>query len=310
MNETITDIQSHIRNLVVSMFAISFILPLTGIVSFAQASDLPPGIVSKDEPRTFLERVGKINATPAFFENLAAQPDHGPTINLNFLRFRPRGDSSTYDKYGAAAGAGIIGVGGDIVYHGEGITDMNKAFELSDEWDSVAYAMYPRRASYLQLQRDVDYQMAIPDRVAGTYERFLYVISDGEAIYDASSSITEFHENCTRADVTEEEVVISEFLRFKDPDGRNSYEKFAAAFQPMLESAGGEVVLSVRAEIPIVSEEYWDHFVSFKFPSIEALELLYQSGEFAEINADRIAALDGTLAVLSETQILPAKPCH
>ena len=71
-----------------------------------------------------MERVGKINATPAFFENLAAQPDHGPTINLNFLRFRPRGDSSTYDKYGAAAGAGfsIALAGGGIrggVVHGK-----------------------------------------------------------------------------------------------------------------------------------------------------------------------------------------------
>jgi len=26
----------------------------------------------------------------------------------------------------------------------------------------------------------------------------------------------------------------------------------------MLKEAGGEVVLSVRAEMPIVSEEYWD----------------------------------------------------
>jgi hypothetical protein len=37
---------------------------------------------------------------------------------------------------------------------------------------------------------------------------------------------------------------------------------------------------------------------------------LYQSGEFNEINAKRIAALDGTLAVLSTTQITPAKKCN
>ena len=51
---------------------------------------------------------------------------------------------------------------------------MNKIFGFSDEWDAVAYAMYPRRAAYLQLQRDIDYQAAIPDRVAGNYERMLY----------------------------------------------------------------------------------------------------------------------------------------
>ncbi|MGA9443235.1 MAG: hypothetical protein WBV18_07410, partial [Methyloceanibacter sp.] len=135
----------------------------------------PPGIVSKDEPKTFVEAVGKINATPAFFDALAKQPDKGPTINLNFLRYRPRGDSRRYDLYGAVAGKEIVGVGGDIILHAEAITNVDKIFEISDRWDGVAYAMYPRRAAYLQLQRDVDYQMAIPDRVAGTYERMLYV---------------------------------------------------------------------------------------------------------------------------------------
>lgn len=276
----------------------------------AGSETFPPGIITKEDPKTFMEAVGKINATPAFFEALAKQPDPGPTINLNFLRYRPRGDGSRYGLYGAAAGAGIVGVGGDIVYHGEGVTDINKIFELSDEWDGVAYAMYPRRAAYLQLQRDTDYQEAIKDRVAGNYERMLYVLSDGEAIYDATGSISSFHENCTRVQATADDVVISEFLRFKKPDGRKSYEEFAAAFAPMLTAAGGEVVLSVRAEMPIVSEEYWDHFVSFRFPSKNAMTHLYQSGEFSEINAKRIAGLDGTLAVLSTTQIMPAKKCN
>jgi len=257
-----------------------------------------------------MEAVGKINARPAFFEALAKQPDHGPTINLNFLRYRPRGDGTVYGKYGAAAGAGILGVGGDIIYHAEGITDMNKIFEMSDEWDGVAYAMYPRRAAYLQLQRDVDYQEAIKDRVAGNYERMLYVLSDGEAIYDAVGSIANFHETCTRVKATPDNVVISEFLRFKKPDGRATYEEFAKAFQPILEAAGGEVTLSVRAEMPIVSEEYWDHFVSFTFPSKEVMTKLYQSGKFNEINAKRIAGVDGTLAVLSTPQIMPAKDCN
>jgi len=278
--------------------------------SSGQDGGLPPGIVSKAEPTTFVERVGKINATPAFFEALAEQPDPGPTINLNFLRYRPRGNSATYDKYGAAAGVGIVGVGGDIIYHGEGITDMNPIFEMSQDWDGVAYAMYPRRAAYLQLQRDTAYQAAIPDRVAGNYERMLYVLSDGEAIYDATGSITNFHETCTRVVATPDNVVISEFLRFKEDGGRESYEQFAAAFQPMLEAVGGEVVLSVRAEMPIVSEDYWDHFVSFRFPSKAAMERLYQSGEFNEINAMRIAGIDATLAVLSTPQVMPAKDCN
>jgi uncharacterized protein (DUF1330 family) len=138
----------------------------------------------------------------------------------------------------------------------------------------------------------------------------LYVLSDGDAIYDATGSIAKFHETNTRVAFDEGNVVISEFLRFKKPNGRQAYEKFAAAFAPMLKKIGGEVVLSVRAEIPIVSEEYWDHFVSFRFPSLKALKDLYQSGAFAEINGHRIAGLDGTLAVLSKPERMPPKPTN
>ena len=271
-------------------------------------TELPPGIVSKDEPRTFVDAVGKINATPAFFDALAKQPDDGPTINLNFLRYRPRGDSTRYDLYGAVAGREIVGVGGDIILHAEAITNVDKIFEISDKWDGVAYAMYPRRAAYLQLQRDVDYQMAIPDRVAGTYERMLYVLSDGNAIYDATGSIENFHKTNTRVAFENDNVVVSEFLRFKKTDGRKAYEKFAEGFARMLNAIGGEIVLSVRAEMPIVSEEYWDHFVSFRFPSLKAMQELYRGDAFQEINVHRIEALDGKLAVLGKPQKMPAKP--
>ncbi len=301
---------STIEKSVAGCLAIAALVSVT-VADGARAQDpnLPPGIVSKEHPKTFMEAVWKINATPAFFEALAKQPDNGPTINLNFLRYRPRGDGSRYGLYGAAAGEGIIGVGGDIIYHAEGITDMNPIFGLSQDWDGVAYAMYPRRASYLQLQRDTAYQAAIPDRVAGNYERMLYVLSDGEAIYNATGSIANFLRSCTRVVATPDNVVISEFLRFKEDGGREAYEQFAAAFQPILEAAGGEVVLSVRAEMPIVSEEYWDHFVSFTFPSKDAMTRLFQNEDYNEINAMRLAALDGNLAVLSTPQIMPAKPC-
>lgn len=278
--------------------------------SYAQDKTLPPGITSKEDPKTFMEMVWKINATTAFLDALLKQPDNGPIINLNFLRYRPRGNSATYDKYGAVAGAEIVGVGGDIIFHGEGFTDMQKIFQFSNEWDGVAYAMYPRRASYARLQQDVDYQMAIPDRVAGTYERMLYLLSDGEAIYEATGSISNFHETNTRVAFEDGNVVVSEFLRFKKPNGREEYEKFAAEFAPMLKGIGGEVVLSCRAEMPIVSEDYWDHFVSFRLPSMKALKDLYQSGKYNQINALRMAALEDALSVVSKPQKMPPKPTN
>jgi hypothetical protein len=66
--------------------------------------------------------------------------------------------------------------------------------------------------------------------------------------------------------------------------------------------------LSVRAEMPIVSEEYWDHFVSFRFPSMKAMKDLYQSDKFQEENANRIKGLEATLAVVSKPEKMPPKP--
>ena len=180
---------------------------------------------------------------------------------------------------------------------GLGITDASAIYEFSDGWDEVAYALYPRKRAYLQLQRDNDYQLAIPDRVAGTYRRMLYAISDGEAIYDATDTIVGYHENGTVTQVEKGNIVLSEFLRFKDDGGIESYTRFAKKFEAMLKDAGGYVALSVNAEFPIVSEEYWDHFISIVFPSRQAMEELLTSDEFFEINIDRINGLDASLAV-------------
>ena len=38
---------------------------------------LPPGIISKEPAKTFVEHVGKINATPAFFEPWPSNPIQG-----------------------------------------------------------------------------------------------------------------------------------------------------------------------------------------------------------------------------------------
>jgi len=266
---------------------------------------LPPGIISKDPARTFDEHVAKINASPAFFEALASQPDPGPVINMNLLRYRPRSDSSRYDLYGAVAGKEIVAMGGDIILHGEGVTDAAKIFDLSDEWDGVAYVLYPRRSSYLQLQRDVNYQMGIADRVAGTYERMLYVISDGDSIYGAAGSITEFHSSRSRVPIDDGNVVLSEFLRFNKPDGRADYKKFASGFASLVAKAGGEIILSARAEMPVVSQEHWDHFVAIRFPQMEAFTTLCRSDELHEINIYRLQALDGSLAVMCKPSQLP-----
>jgi hypothetical protein len=280
---------------VVSMFSAGSVLSEDG---------LPPGITPKGDATNFKEHVARINANDEFLDAYGKLEDDHPVIHMNFLQWRPRGNGERYGMYGEVAGGEIAAVGGSTVHVGLGITDSAGIYEFSDAWDEVAYALYPRKRAYLQLQRDQDYQLAIPDRVAGTYRRLIYAISDGEPIYDATNTILDFHENKTLVQVEKGNVVLSEFLRFKKNGGKESYTRFAKKFEKLLKDAGGYVALSVNAEFPVVSQEYWDHFVSIVFPSRKVMEAVLTSDEFLEINVDRINGLEGSLAVPANVVVL------
>ncbi len=270
---------------------------------FAQGL-LPPGIAPKGDATDFNGHIARVNASDAFIEAYGKLDDDRPVINLNFLQFRPRGNGDRYGMYGAVAGKEIAAVRGAIVHAGLSITDASAIYGFSDQWDEVAYALYPRKRAYLQLQTDEDYQLAIPDRVAGTYRRMLYAISDGDKIFDSTETILDYHENGTLTQVVKGNIVLSEFLRFKKDGGLESYTKFAKAFEPLLKAAGGHVALSVNAEFPIVSEEYWDHFVAIVFPSRDVMEKLLTSDEFLEVNVDRLNGLEASLAVAANAAVL------
>ena len=96
-------------------------------------------------------------------------------------------------------------------------------------------------------------------------------------------------------------------MKFSGKAGKESYEKFAAIFAPLLEKSGGAVVLSANTEMPIVSDKHWDHFVAFRFKSVESMKKVYQSDAFQEANALRMAALEDSLAVLSEPEAIPGQ---
>ena len=49
------------------------------------------------------------------------------------------------------------------------------------------------------------YPFRLPDRVAGTYERMLYLLSDGDAIYKATGSIANFHKSVCQNDLFRKE---------------------------------------------------------------------------------------------------------
>lgn len=259
------------------------------------------GLVSSATPATFVERVAKINASPAFFEALAKQPDDGPIINLNFISCRPRGDATTYEKYGGVAGGEINHVGGSIAQYAVSVTNMDAAYQFSEKWDVVDLPVYPRRHSYLQLQQSQAYQDAIPDRVGGTFERLLYVLSDTKPLLEGTkTSIAELHKTKKPLPVKDGEVSVAELIRFKQPDGAAAFRRYAKDFAGVLASVGGTPWLSVRAEMPIVSEELWDHFTLVTYPSMDALTGMFQSDAWQEANANRLDAIESTISVVSK----------
>ena len=288
---------------------ITIILVLALGFSFSNAvaqEDLPPGITPKGEATNFIEHVARINANEKFLEAYGKLEDDHPVIHMNFLQWRPRGNGDRYGLYGNVAGKEIDAVGGNTVHVGLALTDESKIYDFSNAWDEVAYALYPRKRAYLILQNDEDYQAAIPDRVAGTYRRLIYAISDGEPIFNAKYTVLEFHENKTLIEVEKGNVVLSEFIRFNKKGGIDSYTKFAKNYEKLLTEAGAYVALSVNAEYPVVSQEYWDHFVCIVFPSRKVMEDLLISDKFIEINVDRLNGLEAALAVPANAIVLNA----
>jgi uncharacterized protein (DUF1330 family) len=260
-------------------------------------AELTELLILKGPATTFEEHLEKTQVSDAVLEVLETAPDTKPFIMLNLVRFRPYRDPSLYMKYGAVAGQGINVQGSYTPYFAPAIHDLDPSYGFDNSWDEITCPVYSRLASYGLVQSNSDYQAALPDRVAGTFERLLYVLKDGDPIFDASLTIQKLHDDREGFPHEKSDVLIGEFLRFKKPNGRESYAEYAKAITPLIEKAGGVVMLSVEAEIPVVSEELWDHFILVKFPSIEAYEKMFKSDDYIEAGRLRRAALEATISV-------------
>jgi uncharacterized protein (DUF1330 family) len=224
-------------------------------------------------------------------------PDAKPFIMLNLVRFRPHRDATLYMRYVMVAGRGVVAQGSYTPYYASAIHDLDASFGFDNSWDEMTMPVYSRLASYGLVQSNPDYQAALPDRVAGTFERRLYALRDGKTIFPATLSIQELHDDRKGIPHEKSDVLIGEFLRFKKPNGRETFVQFAKAVSPLIEKAGGDVLLSVEADIPVVSEKLWDHFTLTRYPSMDAFEEMFRSDDYIEAGRLRRAALDATTTV-------------
>lgn len=265
-----------------------------------------PGIAPRGEPTTFEDCLARVNPTEASLEQLAGQADDTPVIMLNLLRFRPRGDSSIYSLYGKEAAPEVEKVGSFIGFYGAVIADLDPELGFDASWDAVVMPVYHRRASYLALQRSSAYQLAIPYRSAGTSRRTLYVLSDGERVHADATTITQLDESRKPLPTTEGGVYVIDVLRFAGAQGRAQFSAWANRVHGLLQKVGATPVLSMSAEVPVLSEERWEHCILTRFPSLDAVSTLYSSADWQSALGARREALENSVTVVTTGIPLPA----
>ncbi len=264
-----------------------------------------PGISPSGEPTTFQGCLERVNPSAGSLKNLAEQEDKGPFMMLNFLRFRPRGDSTIYSLYGKEAAPEVKKVGSFVGYYGKVLTDLPLSFGFDNSWDGVVIPVYHRRRSYLDLQRSSAYQLAIPYRSAGTSRRMLYPLADCPNQFSEAATIAELDVNRQPLAIGNGEVAVVELLRHCASGEKKDFEQYINTLERLLRSVSASIVLSLATEEPVLSEELWGHCLLMRFPSVAALNRLYCSNAWKEFQADHINNFDGRLRVASHAVVLP-----
>lgn len=84
---------------------------------------------------------------------LKDNPNQGPVVMLNLLKFKPDGGFESYQKYTQEAGRFVEKVGAKIIYLGKPRELLNG----SETWDLLMLVEYPSRADFLKMANDPEY---------------------------------------------------------------------------------------------------------------------------------------------------------
>jgi len=115
--------------------------------------------------------VGTIIPRPDQIQALVADPDQGPVVMLNLLKFKERatGEEGTgadaYRRYGAAVIKMVEARGGKVLWSGRATHVMIGGD--ADKWDAVALVQYPSPAAFLEMGMSAEYQKIHGHREAG-----------------------------------------------------------------------------------------------------------------------------------------------
>lgn len=99
------------------------------------------------------------------------EPDSGPIVMLNLLRFKPDGGRERYAEYLSMAAPIVARHGAEIAFAGDGLPAL--AAKEGQSWDAVALVRYPSRRAFADLIGDADYAVADPVRRSALEEAVL-----------------------------------------------------------------------------------------------------------------------------------------
>jgi uncharacterized protein (DUF1330 family) len=94
---------------------------------------------------------------------------------------------------------------------------------------------------------------------------------------------------------SDQPVVMINLLKFAEPDGLQSYQRYGAAVAPFLKRVGASVVYGGTSPAFVIGDEgtpWWDAILVVRYPTPSAFLEMVTSEEYNEIHVHRAQALE------------------
>jgi len=119
------------------------------------------------------------------FKKLSNNPNGGPVVMLNLLKFKPEGGLASYGRYAQEVEKFMTEVGAKMIF-------LSKANELligQETWDVVMLVQYPSRQAFLKMTSNPEYLEIHKYREAALEHSVLYA-TDKMSARDLLSGIS------------------------------------------------------------------------------------------------------------------------
>ena len=115
--------------------------------------------------------MASLDPSPEQFRRLLADPDDGPVVMINLLRYLERASDGSgrtgreaYGDYGAAVLPMVFARGGSVELSGEAAPSL--IAPTDEDWDDVVLIRYPSRAAFVDMITSEEYRTVLHHRTA------------------------------------------------------------------------------------------------------------------------------------------------